>query len=67
MSKSNVTKTGESAPRRGRPAATITLQSPLLMEMDSAHFDAAVEALANVIRNDWDAAEKLLSLDSPLD
>lgn len=54
MSSSSVTTTADHAPRRGRPAARITVVSPELVEMDEVAFEAAVEAMANVLRLDWD-------------
>lgn len=55
MSSSSVTTSNDHAPRRGRPAARITLASPELVEMDEAAFEAAVEAMANVLRLDGNA------------
>lgn len=39
--------------RRGRPAATITLQSPVLVPMAQEQFDEAVQVCASVLRSDW--------------
>ena len=52
----------ENKPRRGRPVATITLASPRLIEMTEADFDAAVDALANVLRLDGDITAELLTV-----
>ncbi len=51
----------ENKPRRGRPVATITLASPQLVEMTEADFDAAVDAMANVLRLDGDITAELLN------
>lgn len=48
-------------PRRGRPAAMATVASPELVEMDEATLEATVEAMAAVIRLDWDLASALLA------
>jgi len=62
--KSTSTPTAEvSAPRRGRPAAQVTLVSPQVVEMSESAFESAIEAMANVIRLDWDLAGALLNLD----
>ncbi len=49
--------------RPGRPAAGITLQSAEVREMDAAAMAAVVEALANVIRLDWDLAGALMGVE----
>jgi hypothetical protein len=45
--------TENGAPRRGRPVARVIVASPELVEMDEMAFEAAVEAMANVLRLDW--------------
>jgi len=57
-----VPTSAENKPRRGRPVATITLASPRLIEMTEADFDAAVDALANVLRLDGDITAELLTV-----
>lgn len=59
MNSSSATTSADRAPRRGRPAARVTVVSPELVEMDAVAFEAAVEAMANVIRLDWDLASVL--------
>ncbi len=59
MDSSSVTTSADHAPRRGRSAAQVKVLSPELVEMDAVEFEAAVEAMANVIRLDWDLASVL--------
>jgi hypothetical protein len=49
------TTSADHAPRRGRPVAQVKVVSPELVEMDAASF----EAMANVIRLEWDLASVL--------
>jgi len=62
MDATSVPTSAENKPRRGRPVATITLASPRLIEMTEADFDAAVDALANVLRLDGDITAELLTV-----
>jgi hypothetical protein len=48
------------SPRRGRPIATITLESAEIVPMPVEQLDEAVSILASAIKLDWELAAELL-------